>query len=116
VSAENCRVREFYNIFRQRAFFNIFLSFQTLHEDFLHVLQDLGPLEPILVTAESCWNLSLRHRRRASIRLAGYYRYSDTWAFVTENLLTFYSHVDRIVEYINHIITMLVVHQLALSQ
>jgi hypothetical protein len=60
-----------------------------------------------------CWNPSLRHRRRASIRLVGYYGYSDTRAFVTENLPTFYSHVDYIVDYINHVITMLVLHQLA---
>jgi hypothetical protein len=60
-----------------------------------------------------CWNPSLRHRRRASIRLVGYYGYSDTRAFVTENLPTSYSHVDRIVEYINHVTTRLVLHQLA---
>jgi hypothetical protein len=38
-----------------------------------------------------------------SIRLAGYYGYSDTRAFVTESLPTSYSHVDRIVEYINYV-------------
>ena len=45
---------------------------------------------------------------------------SDTRAFVTENPLCryflysdSYSHVDRIVEYINHVITRLVLHQLA---
>jgi hypothetical protein len=51
----------------------------------------------------TCWNLSLRHQRRASNRLVGYYGYSDTRAFVTENLPTSYSHVDRIVDYINHV-------------
>jgi hypothetical protein len=47
------------------------------------------------------------------IRLAGYYGYSDTRAFVTKNLLTLYSHVDYIVEYINHVTMRLVLHQLA---
>jgi hypothetical protein len=65
------------------------------------------------MTETFCCNPSLRHRRRASIRLTGYYGYSDTRAFVIENLPTSYSHVDRIVDYINHVITMLVLHQLA---
>ena len=62
-----------------------------------------------------CWNPSLRHRRRASIRLAGYYGYSDTRAVVTENPPPSYSHVDCTVEYINHVFTRLVLYQLATS-
>ena len=38
---------------------------------------------------------------------------SDTQAFVTENPPTSYSHVDCTVKYINHVFTMLVLHQLA---
>jgi hypothetical protein len=60
-----------------------------------------------------CWNPSLRHRRWASIRLAGNYGYSDTRTFVTEKSPTSYSRVDYILEYINHVNTMLVLHQLA---
>jgi hypothetical protein len=60
-----------------------------------------------------CWNPSLHHQHQVSIRLAGYYGYSDTWAFVIENLPTSCSHVDYIVEYINHVTTRLVLHQLA---
>jgi hypothetical protein len=77
------------------------------------VQQKSATMRSLVGNCQLCWNPSLRHRRRASIRLAGYYGYSDTWAFVTKNLLTFYSHVDHTVEYINDVITMLVLHQLA---
>jgi hypothetical protein len=68
---------------------------------------------PFSALTYRCWNPSLRHRHRASIRLVGYYGYSDTRAFVTENLPTSYSRVDHIVEYINHVNTMLILHRLA---
>jgi hypothetical protein len=39
--------------------------------------------------------------------------YSDTRTFVTENFPTFNSHVDRIIEYINHVTMRLLLYQLA---